>query len=156
MKCRNGQMSSFSAWLLPKQCNWHWIKALSIGGGTVLWSRHRVLNKRLITPGQTPIPTPSQRHFYASELGYTIELQKKAGYTPWCWALSTTIPVGMRQCEAFYPSFQATLCSLAEAKSLYAHNHRMVWVRRGPVPIPFCEQHCHAPDQAAHGAKQPS
>lgn len=133
-------MSSFSVLLLPKQCDWHWIKALSIGGGTVLWSRHRALNERLITTGQTPNPTPSQRHFYASEPGYTIELQKKAGCTPWCWALRTTIPEGTRQCEAFYPSAQATLCSLAEAKSLYAHNHRMAWVQRDlkvhPVPNP--------------------
>lgn len=154
-------MSSFSVLLLPKQCDWHWIKALSIGGGTVLWSRHRALNERLITTGQTPNPTPSQRHFYASEPGYTIELQKKAGCTPWCWALRTTIPEGTRQCEAFYPSAQATLRSLAEAKSLYAHSHRMAWVQRDPSKSPssskpLCEQGCHPSDHAAHGPIQPS
>lgn len=69
-------------------------------------------------------------------------------------------PWGHEAMWSILSSVQATLRSLDEAKSLYAHNHRMVWVQRGlkvhPVPIPFCEQHCHAPDQAAHGPIQPS
>lgn len=69
-----------SALFLQNQCSLHWIKTLSIGGSPVLWLRHRVLNKGIIPPGQAPILTPTQRHFYASEPWYT-SCRRAAGYS---------------------------------------------------------------------------